>query len=68
MKFLIDNALSPILAKQLEEAGYDTAHVRDYDMQAAADEEILIRAQREERVVFPPTPISARILRQSKPT
>ncbi len=51
MKFLIDNALSPVLAKQLGEAGHDAAHVRDYDMQAAADEEILVRAQREERVV-----------------
>lgn len=51
MKFLIDNALSPVLAKQLEEAGHDAAHVRDYDMRAAADEEILVRAQREERVV-----------------
>lgn len=51
MKFLIDNALSPVLAKQLEEAGHDAAHVRDYNMQAAADEEILVRAQQEERVV-----------------
>jgi predicted nuclease of predicted toxin-antitoxin system len=51
VKFLIDNALSPVLAKQLEEAGHDAAHVRDYDMRAAADEEILVRAQREERVV-----------------
>jgi predicted nuclease of predicted toxin-antitoxin system len=51
VKFLIDNALSPILAKQLEEAGHDAAHVRDYDMQAATDEQILVRAQQEERVV-----------------
>jgi predicted nuclease of predicted toxin-antitoxin system len=51
VRFLIDNALSPILAEQLEEAGHDTAHVRDYDMQAASDEEILIRAQHEQRVV-----------------
>lgn len=51
MRFLIDNALSPILAEQLKEAGHDAAHVRDYDMQAASDEEILIRAQQEQRVV-----------------
>lgn len=51
MRFLIDNALSPILAARLEEAGHDAAHVRDYDMQAAADEEILVRAQHEQRVV-----------------
>jgi predicted nuclease of predicted toxin-antitoxin system len=51
VKFLIDNALSPVLAEQLEGAGHDAAHVRDYNMQAAADEEILVRAQQEERVV-----------------
>jgi predicted nuclease of predicted toxin-antitoxin system len=51
VKFLIDNALSPILAEQLEEAGHDAAHVRDYDMQAADDEQILVRAQQEQRVV-----------------
>jgi predicted nuclease of predicted toxin-antitoxin system len=37
VRFLIDNALSPILAEQLEEAGHEAAHVRDYDMQAASD-------------------------------
>ena len=51
MKFLIDNALSPALSDRLKDAGHDSAHVRDYDMQAAADEEIFVRAQQEERVV-----------------
>lgn len=51
MKFLIDNALSPALAKQLADAGHDAVHVRDYDMQAADDEQIFDRAQKEERVV-----------------
>lgn len=51
MSFLIDNALSPILAEQLKEAGHDAVHVRDYDMQAASDEEILTRAQQEQHVV-----------------
>jgi predicted nuclease of predicted toxin-antitoxin system len=51
VRFLIDNALSPSLAARLEEAGHDAAHVRDYDMQAAADEEIFVRAQHEQRVV-----------------
>lgn len=51
MRFLIDNALSPALAERLRSAGHDVVHVRDYDMQAAADEEIFVRAQEEERIV-----------------
>ena len=51
MKFLIDNALSPALSEQLKAAGHDAAHVRDYGMQAAADEEIFVRAQEEQRIV-----------------
>lgn len=51
MKFLIDNALSPTLAERLKAAGHDTAHVRDYGMQAASDEEIFVRAQQEQRVI-----------------
>lgn len=51
MKFLIDNALSPALSDRLKDAGHDSAHVRDYEMQAAADGEIFVRAQQEERVV-----------------
>ena len=51
MRFLIDNALSPLLAEQLSAAGHDAVHVRDYEMQAAADEEIFLRAQRETRVI-----------------
>jgi predicted nuclease of predicted toxin-antitoxin system len=51
VKFLIDNALSPVLAERLKDAGHDAAHVRDYDMQAANDEQIFHRAQEEERVL-----------------
>lgn len=51
MRFLIDNALSPALSEGLKVAGHDSAHVRDYGMQAAADEEIFARAQEEERIV-----------------
>lgn len=51
MKFLIDNALSPVLSEALRAAGYDSMHVRDYQMQAAADVDILARAIVEERIV-----------------
>jgi hypothetical protein len=31
MKFLIDNALSPIIAEGLQKAGFEAIHVRDID-------------------------------------
>lgn len=51
MKFLIDNALSPRVAEQLNEAGHDAIHVRAYNLHAATDEEIVDRARAENRVV-----------------
>jgi predicted nuclease of predicted toxin-antitoxin system len=51
VRFLVDNALSPVIAERLKLAGHDTAHVRDYGLQAASDGEIFERAQREQRVV-----------------
>jgi predicted nuclease of predicted toxin-antitoxin system len=40
VKFLIDNALSPVIAERLQAAGHDAKHVRDYELQAASDDEI----------------------------
>ena len=52
MRFLIDNALSPLIAYVLRAAGHNSAHVRYYGMQAAADEDVFERAATEERVLI----------------
>jgi len=42
VKFLIDNALSPLVAEGLLQNGHDAVHVHDYDLPAAADEGIFV--------------------------
>ena len=51
VRFLIDNALSPELARILSDAGHDAVHVRDYGLHGAEDLVILERAGIEDRVV-----------------
>lgn len=51
MKFLVDNALSPLVSSRLVNAGHDAVHVREYELHAASDEKVLECARREQRVV-----------------
>jgi predicted nuclease of predicted toxin-antitoxin system len=51
VKFLIDNAVSPIVAEGLKKAGHDAAHVRQLNLQTAEDEVIFALAIKEDRVI-----------------
>lgn len=52
LTFLIDNPLLPRLAEGLRDAGYDAIHVRQIGMHAASDQDILLRALREDPTVI----------------
>ena len=51
MRLVVDNALSPAVAKVPGDAGHDAVHVRDRGLQAARDSEIVDLAEREDRIV-----------------
>jgi predicted nuclease of predicted toxin-antitoxin system len=52
LRFLVDNALSRLIAAGLQSAGHDATHVRDYSMQKATDPEVFARAAQEDRIVI----------------
>jgi predicted nuclease of predicted toxin-antitoxin system len=51
LRFLIDNALSPLVAEGLQKAGHDAKHVRDHNLQAANDKEVFLQAYSENRIL-----------------
>jgi len=51
MKFLIDNAISPYVAKGLVKLGHDAIHVRDIGLQDASDTTIFSHAAKEDRII-----------------
>jgi predicted nuclease of predicted toxin-antitoxin system len=51
LKFLIDNAISPIFSQHLSHAGHDCVHVRDYGLASAPDTVIFERAAAEGRIL-----------------
>jgi len=51
MKFLIDNALSPLVADGLLKAGYDAVHVRDIGLHDASDLIIFRSAEESDRII-----------------
>ena len=52
MRFLVDSALSPLVAEELRRSGHDAVHTRDYGMQAADGEQVFSRAAAESRTII----------------
>jgi predicted nuclease of predicted toxin-antitoxin system len=52
MKFLIDNALSPIIAQGLQKTGFESVHVRDIGLRSASDSVIFEHAFKNNQIII----------------
>ncbi len=52
MRFLVDNNLSPRLARLLTQAGHDAIHVRDLGLTGADDDTIFDAAAGQQRIII----------------
>jgi predicted nuclease of predicted toxin-antitoxin system len=51
VRFLVDAALSPLVAEGLQRAGHDATHVRDHAMQSTDDEAVFALAKDQDRII-----------------
>ncbi len=52
MKFLADMGVSPLTVQVLRQAGYDAIHLIEEGLERMRDEEIVIKARQEERIIL----------------
>lgn len=52
MKFIVDSAVSPLLASELRRAGHDAVHTVECGLVSSADDIVLLRAMTEGRTVI----------------
>ena len=52
MRFLIDQNRSPRLGVLLEEAGHNVVHTLDLGLEKAEDDELLLLARSEQRIII----------------